>query len=81
VKNAEGVDSPATCRSDQLRQFSRWMRAAGISLATDASGQPDFNLEVSPLFGYDEETFAQSWAGIKVKPPIAEGLILQDQPK
>ncbi len=27
VKNAEGLDSPQTCRDDQLRQFARWLRA------------------------------------------------------
>jgi hypothetical protein len=30
VKNAEGVDSPRTCRDDQLRQFARRAQAAGI---------------------------------------------------
>ena len=24
VKNAEGLDSPKTCREDQMRQFARW---------------------------------------------------------
>jgi UDP-N-acetylglucosamine/UDP-N-acetylgalactosamine diphosphorylase len=79
VKNAEGVDSPATCRDDQLRQFSRWLRGAGATVPTDASGKPDFNLEVSPLFGYDEETFAESWASLKVKPAIADGLFLHER--
>jgi UDP-N-acetylglucosamine/UDP-N-acetylgalactosamine diphosphorylase len=31
VKNAEGVDSPATCRADQLRQFARWLLMAGAA--------------------------------------------------
>jgi UDP-N-acetylglucosamine/UDP-N-acetylgalactosamine diphosphorylase len=77
VKNAEGVDSPATCRDDQLRQFSRWLRGSGATVPTDASGKPEFNLEVSPLFGYDEETFAESWGSLKVKPAIADRLFLQ----
>ncbi len=77
VKNAEGLDSPETCRADQLRQFCRWLRGAGAAVPTDASGKPDFNLEVSPLFGYDEETFAESWANLKVRPAIADGLFLQ----
>ena len=38
VKNAEGVDSPATCRADQLRQFARWLRAAGAPVPTDPTG-------------------------------------------
>jgi UDP-N-acetylglucosamine/UDP-N-acetylgalactosamine diphosphorylase len=40
VKNAEGVDSPQTCRDDQLRQFARWLKAAGAAVETDATGLP-----------------------------------------
>jgi len=76
VKNAEGVDSPATCRADQLRQFARWLRAAGVEVPTDPSGLPGFAIEVSPLFGYDEESFAQSWSRLSPKPSIADGLCL-----
>ena len=77
VKNAEGVDSPATCRADQLRQFARWLRSAGASVPTDASGLPAASLEVSPLFGYDEDSFAESWSRLDPKPAIAEGLCLE----
>jgi len=76
VKNAEGVDSPATCRADQLRLFSRWLRAAGAEVPCDDSGLPGFSLEVSPLFGYDAGTFAESWARLGEKPAIADGLFL-----
>jgi UDP-N-acetylglucosamine/UDP-N-acetylgalactosamine diphosphorylase len=78
VKNAEGVDSPATCHADQLRQFARWLRAAGAPVRTDRTGLPDFSLEVSPLFGYDEQTFTESWARLVPKPAIAEGLCLDN---
>src|SRR5271165_1575595 len=77
VKNAEGVDSPATCRADQLRQFARWLRAAGAPLATDPTGLPDVALEVSPLFGYDADSFAESWSRLVAKPAIADGLCLE----
>ena len=40
VKNAEGVDSPQTCRDDQLRQFARWLKANGAAVETDATGLP-----------------------------------------
>jgi len=76
VKNAEGVDSPATCRADQLRQFARWLRAAGAPVPTDATGLPEVALEVSPLFGYDEDSFGESWARLAPKPAIADGLCL-----
>jgi len=76
VKNAEGVDSPATCVADQQRQFARWLGSAGAAVPTDKSGLPGINLEVSPLFGYDGESFAESWAGLSEKPAIADGLFL-----
>ncbi len=61
VKNAEGLDSPRTCRDDQLRQFSRWLKASGAAVACDETGLPPFAIEISPLFGYDPESFAESW--------------------
>jgi UDP-N-acetylglucosamine/UDP-N-acetylgalactosamine diphosphorylase len=76
VKNAEGVDSPATCRDDQLRQFTRWIKLDGTPVATDPSGLPGFLLEVSPLFGYDEDSFAESWLRLSPKPAVAGGLCL-----
>jgi UDP-N-acetylglucosamine/UDP-N-acetylgalactosamine diphosphorylase len=76
VKNAEGVDSPATCRADQLRLFTRWLRQGGATVPTDPSGLPGFSLEVSPLFGYDEDSFAESWSRLNPKPAVGEGLFL-----
>lgn len=76
VKNAEGVDSPKTCREDQLRQFGRWLNANGASVQTDATGLPSVTIEVSPLFGYDEDSFADSWRKRSPKPPVSEGLYL-----
>ncbi|MSU70189.1 MAG: UDPGP type 1 family protein [Opitutaceae bacterium] len=77
VKNAEGVDSPQTCRADQLRQFTRWLRAGGMAVAADASGLPAHPLEISPLFGYDEDSFADAWEKLSPKPRVTEGLYLE----
>jgi UDP-N-acetylglucosamine/UDP-N-acetylgalactosamine diphosphorylase len=74
VKNAEGVDSPQTCRDDQLRQFARWLRANGAVVETDASGLPRAEIEVSPLFGYDEDSFAAAWKKLSPKPAVSDGL-------
>ncbi len=76
VKNAEGVDSPKTCREDQLRQFARWANANGAALSTDASGLPAVAFEVSPIFGYDEDSFADAWKKLSPKPAITDGLVL-----
>ncbi|MDX2186927.1 MAG: UDPGP type 1 family protein [Opitutaceae bacterium] len=75
VKNAEGVDSPKTCREDQLRQFARWVKANDGELSVDASGLPSISFEVSPLFGYDEDSFADAWR--QRKPSVAEGTVLE----
>ncbi|MCW5549302.1 MAG: UDPGP type 1 family protein, partial [Opitutaceae bacterium] len=77
VKNATGVDSPQTCRDDQCRQFVRWLRAQGAAVTTDATGLPAFPLEVSPLFGCDEDSFAESWAKLPLKPAVTAGLYLE----
>jgi UDP-N-acetylglucosamine/UDP-N-acetylgalactosamine diphosphorylase len=77
VKNAEGVDSPRTCRDDQLRQFARWLQANGAAPAVDATGLPAATIEVSPLFGYDEDSFADAWRKLAVKPKVETGLVLE----
>ena len=77
VKNAEGADSPQTCRDDQLRQFARWARSAGASVAVDETGLPNFAFEVSPLFATDEESFASRWAQLEPKPEIGAGTVLR----
>jgi len=77
VKNAEGVDSPQTCRDDQLRQFARWLKANGTALATDDTGLPPYPLEVSPLFGHDEDSFADAWKKLSPKPAALDGLYLE----
>jgi len=69
VKNAEGNDSPATCRRDQIRRAARWLIAAGVTVPMKA-GEPDAALEISPLFA----TSASQLAGrFTSKPLITEG--------
>jgi UDP-N-acetylglucosamine/UDP-N-acetylgalactosamine diphosphorylase len=77
VKNAEGIDSPKTCADDQVRQFTRWANANGAAVPVDATGLPSFAFEVTPLFGYDEDSFAASWAARAGRPEIAAGAVLE----
>ena len=77
VKNAEGLDSPATCQADQLRQFARWANAHGAEIATDQTGLPGFTFEVAPSFGYDEVSFADAWRAATPKPEISANTILE----
>jgi UDP-N-acetylglucosamine/UDP-N-acetylgalactosamine diphosphorylase len=77
VKNAEGLDSPKTSREDQLRQFARWLKAAGVSVETDATGLPKYTMEISPLFGYDADSFVERWNSLPIKPVVSDGLYLE----
>ncbi|MEO6244307.1 MAG: UDPGP type 1 family protein [Opitutaceae bacterium] len=77
VKNADGLDSPKTCHEDQCRQFTRWLRANGAEVPCDASGLPEAAMEVSPRFGYDEDSFAEAWTSLNPKPRVEPGLYLE----
>lgn len=60
VKNAEGVDSPESCRNDLLRQYARWLKATGAEIPTGEDGLPDRVFEISPLRGFDRESFVKN---------------------
>lgn len=77
VKNAEGVDSPQTCKEDQLRMFARWLKAAGVDLEMDDSGLPSTTFEISHRFAADEKDFVEQWSALETKPEIVEGIIIQ----
>ncbi|MGE0482403.1 MAG: UTP--glucose-1-phosphate uridylyltransferase [Phycisphaerae bacterium] len=53
VKNAEGVDSPATSRRDQVRRAARWLERCGTKMPRDARGEPTVTLEISPAYALD----------------------------
>jgi UDP-N-acetylglucosamine/UDP-N-acetylgalactosamine diphosphorylase len=58
VKNAEGADSPATCRRDQIRRAARWLATAGVEVSRK-DGEPDGVLEISPLFATGAERLGE----------------------
>ena len=64
VKNAQGVDSPATCQRDQIRRAARWLTAAGVSVH-QKDGEPDAVVEISPLFATSAEQLQQRTIGSK----------------
>jgi UDP-N-acetylglucosamine/UDP-N-acetylgalactosamine diphosphorylase len=49
VKNADGADSPETCRRDQIARAARWLTQAGVKVAANTA------LEISPLFANSAE--------------------------
>lgn len=77
VKNAEGSDSPETSRRDQLRQFSRWLQAAGADLGSDDEGGPDMAIEISPSFADSEEALIEAWRALPSPPQLKDGLVLE----
>jgi UDP-N-acetylglucosamine/UDP-N-acetylgalactosamine diphosphorylase len=70
VKNAEGVDSPATCRRDQIRRAARWLRDAGIEVP-QKNGEPDATLEISPLLATSAQQLRERTLGLKQVDPGA----------
>ncbi|MEM0965613.1 MAG: UDPGP type 1 family protein [Verrucomicrobiota bacterium] len=60
VKNAEGVDSPESCRRDLLRQYARWLNDVGVSVPVDGEGVPDRVFEITPARGFDRESFREN---------------------
>jgi UDP-N-acetylglucosamine/UDP-N-acetylgalactosamine diphosphorylase len=68
VKNAEGADSPTTCRRDQILRAMRWLEAAGVEVPT-IDGVPDCTLEISPLFAVSKEQLVAR----KPRVPIRSG--------
>lgn len=79
VKNAEGVDSPESCRKDQLRMAAAWLKEAGVNIETDESGLPEIRIEIDPAFAMDRETFLDQWGLLSTKPSIRDGLVISWQ--
>jgi UDP-N-acetylglucosamine/UDP-N-acetylgalactosamine diphosphorylase len=68
VKNAEGVDSPATARRDQIRRAARWLRAAGVEVPTTRDGEPDAAIEISPLYATSAGQVRQRGPHTRIEP-------------
>ena len=57
VKNAEGVDSPASARQLMTNMFGRWCEKAGIDIPRDPEGDVKGVIEISPLYALTEDDF------------------------
>lgn len=75
VKNAEGIDSPESSRRDQLKQFARWAKQAGLEVEVDNNGVPTTEFEISPLFATSGDQFSEKIAGSDIK--IESGMIFE----
>ncbi|MGC8560347.1 MAG: UTP--glucose-1-phosphate uridylyltransferase [Phycisphaerae bacterium] len=70
IKNAEGVDSPASAADIITRRNSRWLAAASIRVPQKADGSPDAVIEISPTFAIYPEDVVDKYTQV---PPIAPG--------
>jgi UDP-N-acetylglucosamine/UDP-N-acetylgalactosamine diphosphorylase len=71
VKNADGVDSPATAKQAMSNQAGRWLEAAGARVPRNAEGNVTVPLEVSPRFALDDDELkARVWPGRVVDGPL-----------
>jgi len=71
VKNADGKDSPATCRCGMTLLYAAWLEAAGVRVPRDEKGQPLHPIEISPLYALDaEELLARKPRKLKLDGPL-----------
>ena len=47
VKNAEGADSPATCKADLQEKWRKWLKEAGVEI------KPGVPVEIDPAYALD----------------------------
>ncbi len=73
IKNADGDNSPESARQLMNEMYSRWFAAAGVSVPTDADGNP-VDLEIDPRFALDAtELAAKLPDGFTLDGPTALG--------
>jgi len=65
---------PAAATTTTLAQIHAAAKTG--ALLPTAAGTP-ITIEISPLFAYDEDTFADSWRRLTPKPAIADRLYLE----
>lgn len=53
VKNADGADSPGTCRAAMVDRAARWLQQAGATVPRDADGASAHAIEIDPRFAQD----------------------------
>ncbi|HPO92746.1 MAG TPA: UTP--glucose-1-phosphate uridylyltransferase [Phycisphaerales bacterium] len=71
IKNADGADSPASCREIQTARAAAWLELAGVAVPRDASGRADCVLEISPRSATTADELAESAASGRIRLPKA----------
>jgi len=74
IKNADGDNSPATCRRDLVREYARWLRATGMEVPRGPNGEPSFPIEIDPRLALDpDELASRHLAPVALDQPIVLG--------
>ena len=50
IKQAQGIDSPATSHATTTRRNAMWLEQAGVSVPRKADGEPDCRIEIASSF-------------------------------
>lgn len=69
IKNADGNDSPETCRRIQTERAARWLEKAGVKIARNERGECTCTIELSPITAMASEDLDPS----RLPKKIAEG--------
>lgn len=72
IKNATGVDSPATSHQLQSDRHGGWLEAHGVKIPRTADGHVDAAIEISPITALE----ASDLARVNLPPSIAPGEVV-----
>jgi len=72
VKNADGLDTPATARRDMVRLDAKRLEEAGVKVPRDAAGEPKFKVEISPLLARGAEELKAVVARLHLRVIVAD---------
>lgn len=59
VKNADGCDSPDSCKRDLQAKWARWFEACGVKIPRKADGLPAVSIEIDPASADSREALAK----------------------
>lgn len=70
IKNAEGIDSPATSRRIQSDRNANWLQMHGVVVPRDRDGHADALIEIGPLTALAPEDLAGKYLPPEIEPGV-----------
>jgi|LSQX01.1.fsa_nt_gb UDP-N-acetylglucosamine/UDP-N-acetylgalactosamine diphosphorylase len=55
LKNAEGEDSPATCKAALIAKWTRWLEYCGVKIPRNSDGTPINKIEIDPAYAFSAD--------------------------